>query len=572
MEKTFRVAPREIFNDKNYFHYIVQYEGNIEEDVSKHPGYYVTIINDRYAILSSNRELEININPPFFSTIVYAAVPDIFTLQQISPIEASGANFLQLELPLRLTGSGVDVAIVDTGIDYLNEEFIRENGETKINYIWDQTITGGSPGSVDVPFGTTYDKNTIQQAINAFRQGQSPYDIVPTRDEIGHGTNMSGIIGAIGKSPNLKGMVPDCSFVVVKLVESLAYKDLFKINIPVFSIASIFPAIEFLHRYSLRSNRPMVIYFPLGSNLGSHKGNGILEQYLDSISTKSGIAIVTGTGNQGASQTHTSGFIPQVNDSRTIQLYISPEQRNIVLDIWIDSPNILSLAVISPSGESTGTISAEIGALETYSFVLENTSMTINYYLPEEYTGDQLIRIRLLDIKEGIWNFKLTGQVILDGVFNSWIPQEGVSVGGTRFVSSDPYGTITNPGTSDYVITSAAYNQTNNTVLNYSGIGFLSDYAARVDIASGGVNALTVAPNNTTAIVNGTSVSAAVVAGACAMLFQWGIVEGNDPNIYSQTIKTYIQRGAVQRGGDSYPNPQWGYGILNVVKMFQNMV
>ncbi|OPJ59266.1 S8 family peptidase [Clostridium chromiireducens] len=572
MEKTFRVAPREIFNDKNYFHYIVQYEGNIEEDVSKHPGYYVTIINDRYAILSSNRELEININPPFFSTIVYAAVPDIFTLQQISPIEASGANFLQLELPLRLTGSGVDVAIVDTGIDYLNEEFIRENGETKINYIWDQTITGGSPGSVDVPFGTTYDKNTIQQAINAFRQGQSPYDIVPTRDEIGHGTNMSGIIGAIGKSPNLKGMVPDCSFVVVKLVESLAYKDLFKINIPVFSIASIFPAIEFLHRYSLRSNRPMVIYFPLGSNLGSHKGNGILEQYLDSISTKSGIAIVTGTGNQGASQTHTSGFIPQVNDSRTIQLYISPEQRNIVLDIWIDSPNILSLAVISPSGESTGTISAEIGALETYSFVLENTSMTINYYLPEEYTGDQLIRIRLLDIKEGIWNFKLTGQVILDGVFNSWIPQEGVSVGGTRFVSSDPYGTITNPGTSDYVITSAAYNQTNNTVLNYSGIGFLSDYAARVDIAAGGVNALTVAPNNTTAIVNGTSVSAAVVAGACAMLFQWGIVEGNDPNIYSQTVKTYIQRGAVQRGGDSYPNPQWGYGILNVVKMFQNMV
>lgn len=36
------------------------------------------------------------------------------------------------------------------------------------------------------------------------------------------------------------------------------------------------------------------------------------------------------------------------------------------------------------------------------------------------------------------------------------------------------------------------------------------------------------------------------------MLFQWGIVEGNDPNIYSQTIKTYIQRGAVQRSGDLY--------------------
>lgn len=90
-------------------------------------------------------------------------------------------------------------------------------------------------------------------------------------------------------------------------------------------------------------------------------------------------------------------------------------------------------------------------------------------------------------------------------------------------------------------------------------------------MAAGGINALTVAPNNQTAIVNGTSVSAAILAGTCAMLFQWGIVEGNDPNIYSQTIKTYIQRGAVQRSGDLYPNPVWGYGILNVLKMFQNM-
>lgn len=572
MEKTFRVAPREIFSDKNYYHYLVQYEGNIEEEVSKQPGYYVTIINDKYAIVSSNKELELNILPPIFSTIVYAAIQDIFTLQEVSPIEASGANFLQLELPLKLTGTGVNVAIIDTGVDYLSEEFIRENGETKIEYIWDQTITGAGSGSSDVPFGATYDKNTIQQAINAFRQGKSPYDIVPTRDEVGHGTNMAGIIGAVGKNPNLKGMVPDCNFIVIKLVENLAYKERFKINIPIFGIASIFPALEFLHRYSLRSNKPMVIYFPLGSNLGSHKGNGILEQYMDSISTRSGTAIVAGTGNQGASQTHTSGFIPQVNESRIIQLYISPEQRNIILDIWVDSPNIMSLAIISPSGESTGTISAEIGALETYSFVLENTSMVINYYLPEEYSGDQLMRIRLSDVKEGIWNFKLTGQFILDGVFNAWIPQEGISRGGTRFVSSDPYGTIMNPGTSDYIITSAGYNQTNNTVLNYSGIGFLSDYAVRVDIAAGGVNALTVAPNNTTAIVNGTSVAAAVVAGACAMLFQWGIVEGNDPNIYSQTVKTYIQRGAVQRGGDTYPNPQWGYGILNVVKMFQSMV
>ncbi|EKQ51424.1 MULTISPECIES: S8 family peptidase [unclassified Clostridium] len=572
MDRSFR-APREIFSDKNYFHYVVQYEGNIEEEVSKQPGYYVTIINDRYAIISANRELELNIKPPFFSTIVYVATPDIYTLQEISPIEASGANFLQLELPLRLTGQGVDVAIIDTGIDYLNEEFIRENGETKIEYIWDQTITSvGSNENSDVPFGTTYDKNNIQEAINAFRAGRSPFDIVPSRDENGHGTNMAGIIGALGKNPNLKGMVPDCNFVIIKLVESLAYKSLFNIQIPIFDIVAAFTAIEFLHRYSLRSNRPMVIYFPLGSNLGSHRGNGILEQFMDAVSLTSGIAIVAPAGNQGASQTHTSGTVSQVNESRAIQLYISPEQKNIVIDIWVDSPNIMSLSIVSPSGESTGTISTQIGALDTYSFVFENTSTIINAYLPEEYTGDQLMRIRFFNVREGIWNLVLTGQLILDGTYNAWIPQEGVSIGGTRFVSSDPYGTVMSPGTSDYVLTAAAYNQTNNTILNYSGMGFLNDYTSRVDIAAGGVNALTVAPNNETAIINGTSVAGAVVTGACVMLFQWGIVEKNDPNIYSQTIKTYIQRGSVQRSGDIYPNPQWGYGVLNVLKMFQSMV
>ena len=129
-----------IFTDANYYHYVVEYQGNIEEEVSKQPGYYVTIINNKYAILSANREIDLNIEKPIFSSIVYVTTTDIFTLEEISPIEASQANFLQLDLPLNLTGKGVNVAIIDTGIDYLNEEFMKENGETRIEYIWDQTI------------------------------------------------------------------------------------------------------------------------------------------------------------------------------------------------------------------------------------------------------------------------------------------------------------------------------------------------------------------------------------------------------------------------------------------------
>ncbi len=572
MEGNFKTS-RNIFSDANYYHYIVQYQGNINEEVSKYPGYYVTIINNKYAIISADRELELNLEKPIFSSIVYVATPDIFTLEEISPIEASKANFLQLDLPLKLTGNGVDVAIIDTGIDYLNAEFMKENGETRIEYIWDQTINSTEKDikSTVVPFGTVYAKNNIQEAIDAFKTGKSPYEIVQTKDEIGHGTNMAGIIGASGKNPDLKGVVPECDFVVVKLIESLTYKKQYNIQIPIFDIVSIFAALEFLYRYSLRNNKPMVIYFPLGSNFGSHKGNGILELYMESLSRNSGMAIVTGAGNQGTSGTHTSGIISKVGESRSIQLYVSPEQKFTVAYIWIDSPNIMSLNIVSPSGESTGIINAEINTLETYSFLFENTNIRINDYLPEANTGDQLIRIRFSNIKEGIWNLILKGESILDGKFNAWIPQEGVSVGGTRFISSDPYGTIMNPATSEYVMTAAGYNQNNNSILSYSGMAFLDDYINRIDVAAGSVNALTVAPNNTTAIVNGTSVSAAILAGACAMLFEWGIIDGNDPNMYSQTIKAYIAKGAVQRSGDVYPNPQWGYGILNIFKMFQHM-
>lgn len=70
-------------------------------------------------------------------------------------------------------------------------------------------------------------------------------------------------------------------------------------------------------------------------------------------------------------------------------------------------------------------------------------------------------------------------------------------------------------------------------------------------------------------IVNGTCVSAAVVAGASALMFQWGIVDKNDPNIYSQKLKTYLSRGTAKRLNDSYPNAEWGYGVLDMIGVFR---
>lgn len=568
------------FHDINYDNYVVQYQGDIESEIAQIPDYTVTVLNEKFAIVSVKKDVEINMgSEPYISSIVYVIPAEFYTLQQVvSPIEASQVDFVQVGgTPLNLTGVGVNVAIIDSGIDYLSEEFMDSNGNTRIEAIWDQTIITTEQNKSDsVPFGVAYDNSQINNSIRASREGNSPYDIVPSRDEIGHGTNMAGIIGATGKNPNLRGVVPNCNFVVVKLIRDFSYEVQFPdVIVPVFNITAIFAAFQYVYEYALSSKKPTVIYFPLGSSLGNHKGEGVLEQFLNTISANNGIVVVTGTGNQRDAGGHASGIVTEItgveSPAGVIELDASPEQKNIWVQIWVNLPNIMSLEVVSPSGETTGVMPVIINYTINHTFIFEKTSIRVNYYFPEETTGDELIRIRFYNLQPGIWRLRVIANYILTGRYDAWIPQRGLTVGDTRFTFPDPFGTMTNPSNSIYVVTAAAYNQNNNNLVDYSGMAFLESYIDRIDVAAGGVNALTLAPDNKTAIVNGTSVAAAVVSGVCAMLFEWGIVNGNNPYMYAQTIKAYLARGGIARGGDIIPNPFWGYGILNVPKIFESM-
>ncbi|MGN2370913.1 peptidase S8 [Clostridium botulinum] len=564
--------PRDIFHNTDYKHYIVQYQGKVNDEALQKEGYYIAIINDKYAIISTQKGKKINVDDPLFSDIVYIKGTETYTLEEISPIEASQVRNVQINLPLQLTGKGVVVGIIDTGIDYLSDEFMTLQGDTRIDCIWDQTITSDKDGEIElIPYGALYTKEKINEAIKNYNEGKSPYEIVPSIDEFGHGTSMSGIIGATGKNPELKGVAPDCKFAIVKLIEDYSNKAAFDAKIPIYNITSIFSALEFLYEYALNNSVPMVIYLPLGSNSGNHRGNGILPEYIESISNSRGIVVVTGAGNERDRGGHASGFILNVGEARNIELNVSPEQKYLWAEIWVAPPNIMTVDIVSPSGENTGIIPTLINLSEDYNFIFEKTSIKVDFYIPEENTGDELIRIEFFNLQPGIWKIKLIANMVLDGAYDIWIPQYGLSIGDTSLSPSDPFGTFTTPGGATSIITVAAYNQNNNNIVNYSGMSFLDDYIDRVDIAAGGVNALAVAPNNETKIVNGTSVAAAVVAGTCAILFEWGIVEGNDPYMYSQTIKTYLTRGTKKRPGDTYPNPEWGYGILDVLGIFSNM-
>lgn len=79
----------------------------------------------------------------------HAAISSGETPPGVAPFDpadliASGITQVQRP-PLSLTGQGVILCFIDTGIDYQNPVFLDENGNSRILAIWDQTVQTGAP-------------------------------------------------------------------------------------------------------------------------------------------------------------------------------------------------------------------------------------------------------------------------------------------------------------------------------------------------------------------------------------------------------------------------------------------
>ena len=121
---------------------IVKYSGSL--DAARELGAAVEEMRNEYAILTVKESLI-----PYISAlpqIEYIEKPKrlFFAVDQAKT--ASCVNLLQ-EAPPYLSGKGVLVAVVDSGIDYFHEAFRKEDGTTRILELWDQPRTGGGqPG------------------------------------------------------------------------------------------------------------------------------------------------------------------------------------------------------------------------------------------------------------------------------------------------------------------------------------------------------------------------------------------------------------------------------------------
>lgn len=495
-------------------------------------------------------------------------------LQDINVNSVDTINEIKINPYLRLNGRGVIVGMVDSGIDYLNNEFIREDGTSRILSIWDQTAKS-KDSNKEVYTGNTYNNEEINNAILAFKRGEDPYLIVPQKDEIYHGSKMAGIIGGRGYTKEVEGVASDCDYVVVKLLESYSYRNILKgngiLNTPVYNDVEVLTAINYLQNYALKVNRPMVIYIGVGSTGGNHSGTNLISTFITKIAERRGMVMVAGVGNEGDTQGHASGIINSVGEIGVMEVLIPRDMNELSFQIWVRRPDIMSVNITTPYGESSGYIYPKTIRTANIRFVLIDSELELKYNIPEAYTGDELISFKFNNMKPGIWRIEIKGDYVVNGRYDAWLPPAKILPEGTRFLSSDPLTTLTIPSTARKTITVAYFDEEKNSLVSSSGNGFNSNGLINPDIITAGINVLTTSQSGAPIKSSGSSVATAIVAGCCALMLQWGITDKNDLAMYSIKIRSYLLYGADRSRNDNYPNRFTGYGKLDMLKTFNTI-
>ncbi len=571
--KESREKPTEFFNNENYESYIIEYVGDIAKNFEK-INYANINIGDKFFA-------NVNLKPGTINNLVNE-VSGIINVERNLPY-----NLVDLEITNNLysttvinkgsvpfEGDGTIVGIISTGIDYMNPRFTNDNGTTRIVGIWDQTLPKVSEDT-EVSFGRQYTRLNINEALKNASIGRNPYSIVAHRDDNGYGTSVAAVVGGRKLSPNdpLVSVAPKCEFAIVKLkpakevdLEANAI-DIASRN--VYGGAEIGYALTYLSELQQKLNKPMVVYLPLGSNLGGHDGGTILERHIDNLSQRRGFIVVTTAGDQGSSETHVSGKLDQTGDRKTIVLNVDEDQRNILISIYTVRPDRISIGITSPTAESIERIEIPPKNGETTSIAFGESIVVVQYFIEEKGVGDQRVDVIIRNVKGGVWQINLNGDFILNGRYDAWIPQRPVLKMDTRFFNPDPLITIMTPSTSNSIITTTYFDQERKQFSPISGNGYTRDGRIKPSIAVAGADVLTVGLNNEYIVVNGLPMSGAILAGVVALLLEWGIVYKNDINMYPQKINNYLISATIKEPSRTYPSPQWGFGVLSIQELFK---
>lgn len=537
---------------------IVRYNGSLEslrdegirvDELAA--GYAVLVVPESRIEQVSAMEQIVYIEKPkrlFFASNMARAASCLSTIQTSSGSGAGGAGAGVISgLESGLTGRGVLVAVIDSGIDYFHPDFRNQDGTTRIGLLADQDRD------------RIYTREEINAALETGSRS-SALALVPSTDPSGHGTAVAAIAAGNGREGNgvYRGVAYESELMVVKLGTPLT--DSFP------RTTHLMKALDLVVRRAQDMNRPLAVNLSFGNTYGSHDGTSLMETFVNDMSNIGRNVIVAGTGNEGTGAGHRAGSLV-MGQEENAELSIAPYETGMGVQLWKSYVDQFSIRLVTPSGEVIGPIDSRLGP-QTLRY--GGTQILIYYGKPSPFSRAQEVYFDFLPVRDyldsGIWTFRLTPERIVTGQYDMWLPSRGILNPSTRFLRPVPETTLTIPSTAANVISVGAYDDSYRAYADFSGRGFTRQTRqVKPDLAAPGVDIVTARRGGGYEAVTGTSFAAPFVTGSAALLMQWGILQGNDPFLYGEKVKAYFTRGARHLPGyDVWPNERLGYGTLCV--------
>ena len=511
-------------------------------------------------------------SPLLYAQYLYRYIPQLYGIESFpgagmrefdpQPLEISGI-LTQQRPPLELTGRGVIIAVIDTGISYESPVFRYSDGSSRILAIWDQTDQSGDP-----PEGFAYGTLYTQQQINEALESAQPFLTVPVKDEIGHGSALASVAAgsALEEGISFTGAAPEAQLVVVKLREAKqSLKDYYLISERAHAYASddLMFGVKFAQQFAVPFFQPVVLVTGLGCSLGGHSGTSIVSEYLQSVARQLSCALVAGGGNEGNAAGHFRAALTQ--EPVWAELRVGENTRGFVAELWGTEPARFRISIRSPGGEVIPETDFRVNREVDYTFVYEKTRVRISFRSFERNENEAPVVIRVEGPSPGVWGISVRsasgGQ---NSDFDIWLPMRQFVDGEVSFLTPTPEVTLTAPSYAEDAVTVSGYDSRNGSFYYNSGQGF----SRRQGLIKPDICAPAVSISTLRGPYTGSAVAAALTAGASAQLFEWAVVEKNAPFTAGAQIRDYLKSGAAKSASIAYPSRQWGYGRLNMEGVF----
>jgi len=442
-----------------------------------------------------------------------------------------------------VTGAGVIIGFVDTGIDISHPDFRFPNGTTKILYVWDQTVSGRSPTGYG--YGFECDSLDIQTGT------------CPEVDTFGHGTHVAGIATSSGLATgNYTGVAPGASIIFVKSGYPICGG-----NSWTFDDAHILDGINYIVKKAHQLGRRAIISLSLGGNIGAHDGSDALEQALDAI-VRQGTPVVVAAGNQAQDQIHAHGQLGY-QKVVTVNFIVKSQTSDLQIDIWHSLQDEINATLVSPDQHNYPFQSLRNASING------NITVSMSSISPGREDYFEISSTSALPTTG--WSIVLAANEIRSsGTWDSWLdaisctfPPAIFTIGKGYLI--DPNETIGIPGTAHNVLTVGAY-VTKNTwfgfgggtygsdayqigqIAPFSSLGPTRDNRTKPDIVAPGmfiasarssqVSATNSDPDKFHRVLAGTSMAAPHVAGIIALMLQYS------PGLSALQIVDTLRRSA----------------------------